>query len=161
MSRATGSQAPWAPRFMALFKRVEGRRILVMRRGEWRVIRGSGEAAVEIELSLTPIAEVEARAELAAAVATRLADDTVEIAVYRRDERDAKPINVDRYLVWESVPKHLDFVQMVNTASTFIDDNMRAFLDEWVFFVKEQPGPDHWLDEVPAEIRAVVTVQHR
>ena len=46
------------------------------------------------------------------------------ITIYRDDAADAArgtPINVDCYMVWERIPNHLDFMKMVNTAST--EDN--------------------------------------
>ena len=79
------------------------------------------------------------------------------IKIYRRDPKDALPINVDRYLVWERVPDHRDFLAMVNSASTSDNANMRGFLADHVFMVKDKPGPDHWLAEVPAEIAAVIS----
>jgi hypothetical protein len=66
------------------------------------------------------------------------------------------PINVDRYMVGERIPNHLDFMKMVNTASTEDNANMRGFLEEYVFMVKEPPGPDHRLAEVPLRVGAVV-----
>lgn len=45
----------------------------------------------------------------------------------------------------------------MNTASTSDNANMRGFLAEHVFLVKEKPGPDHWLPDLPVEIVTVVT----
>ena len=45
---------------------------------------------------------------------------------------------------------------MVNTASTEINATMVGFLADHVFMVKEAPGPDHWLAELPPEVFAVV-----
>jgi hypothetical protein len=45
---------------------------------------------------------------------------------------------------------------MVNEASTSNDENMRGFLDAHVFMVKEPPGPDHWLSELPTTVKATL-----
>lgn len=46
---------------------------------------------------------------------------------------------------------------MVNIASTSDNSNMRGFLADHVFLVKEKAGPDHWQPDLPVEIVAVVT----
>ena len=63
---------------------------------------------------------------------------------------------MDRYLVWERMPDHRHLFTMVNAASTSDNANLRGFLADHVFLVKEGPGFDHWLPEVPIEIRAVI-----
>jgi len=52
-------------------------------------------------------------------------------------------------------------MKMVNTASTEDNTNMRRFLADHVFMVKDPVGPDHWLAEVPAEVVAVVRIRLR
>lgn len=98
-------------------------------------------------------------ADIAAAVAERKSAYEATIAIYRRDPKDAvhaAPINVDRYLVCERIPDHRDLFAVVNSASTSDNTNLRGFLADYVCLVKEGPGPDHWLPEVPIEIRAVI-----
>jgi len=114
---------------------------------------------VPIEISTTPMARLLTAADIAAAVAERKSEYEATIAIYRRDPKDAAhaaPINVDRYLVWERMPDHRDLFAMVNAASTSDNANLRGFLADHVFLVKEVPGDDHWLPEVPIEIRAVI-----
>jgi len=146
-----------APRFWAHFQRVEGRPMFLMLRSQWEAVKALAGQQVPIEISNTPMARLATRADLAATVAERKSDYEAMITIYRRNPNDALPINVDRYLVWERVPDHRDFSAMVNTASTSDNANMRGFLADHVFLVKEKPGPDHWLAEVPVEIVAVVT----
>jgi hypothetical protein len=45
---------------------------------------------------------------------------------------------------------------MVNTASTEDNANMRGFLNDHVFMVKEPPDSEHRLAEVPSRVRAIV-----
>ena len=53
-----------------------------------------------------------------------------------------------------------DLFALVNAASTSDNANLRGFLADYVFLVKEGPGSDHWLPEVPIEIRAVIAKRH-
>jgi len=130
--------------------------MLLMPRSQWEAVKALTGQRVPIELSKTPVASVATEAELAAAVAERKSDYEAMITVYRRDAKDPMPINVDRYLVWERIPDHRDFLTMVNAASTSDNANMRGFLADHVFLVKEKPGLDHWLPDLPVEIVAVV-----
>ena len=119
---------------------------------------GQGEE-ISIEIDQTPLLRLGTEARLLAATAQRRSDYEVTVTIYREDPADATkgtPINVDRYVVWERVPDHLDFQQMVNTASTEDNANMRGFLDDHVFMVKEPPDSGHWLAEVPPRVRAIV-----
>jgi hypothetical protein len=50
-------------------------------------------------------------------------------------------------------------MDMVNSASTEDNSNMRGFLDEYVFFVKEPMSDDHWLPDLPTHIQAAVRGQ--
>jgi hypothetical protein len=131
--------------------------MFLMLRSQWEAVKALAGQSVPIEISKTPLARLATEADLAAAVAEHKSDYEATITVYRRDSKDSMPINVDRYLVWERVPDHRDFLAMVNHASTSDDSNMRGFLEDHVFLVKEKPGPDHWLPDLPVEIFAVVT----
>ncbi len=130
--------------------------MFLMLRSQWEAVRALAGRRVPIEVSNTPMASLATAADLAAAVAERKSDYEAIITIYRRDPKDPMPVNVDRYLVWECVPEHRDFLAMVNSASTSDNANMRGFLADHVFLLKEKPGPDHWLPDVPAEIVAVI-----
>jgi hypothetical protein len=133
--------------------------VLLMRRQEWERMRAGQDEEVSIEIDKTPLLRLATGARLIAATAERRSDYEVTITVYREDLADAAmgtPINVDRYMVWERLPDHLNFQQMVNTASTEDSANMRGFLDDHVFMVKEPPDSGHWLAEVPSRVRAIV-----
>ncbi len=148
-----------APRFHAEFERLERRSVLLMRREEWERMKAKQGEQVSIDVEKTPLSRVATEARLVAAVAERCSDYEVTVTFYREHAADAArgtPINVDRYMVWERIPNRLDFTQMVNTASTEDNANMRAFLDDHVFMVKEPPDSDHWLTEVPSRARAAV-----
>lgn len=152
---------PRAPRFHAYFSYLENRHVFLMERQEWDRLRVHPEGEiVEIDISQTPIASVAIDNPLRATVAERRSYYETVIEIYREDPKDAPtPINVDRYLVWERLPSHLNYTQMVNTASTEDNANMRDFLEKYVFIVKEAHGPDHWQSDLPARIKA--RIRHR
>jgi hypothetical protein len=121
-----------------------------MRRQEWERMKAGQGKEVSIEIEQTPLLRLATEARLLAATAERRSEYEVTITIYREDPADAAngtPINVDRYVVWERVPDHLDFQQMVNTASTEDNANMRGFLNDHVFMVKEPHGAGRRLRE--------------
>lgn len=133
--------------------------MLLMLRSQWEAMKPLAGQHVSIEVAQTPLAGLVTGTDLAAAVAERNSDYEATVTIYRRDPTDLLPINVDKYLVWERFPDDRDFLSMVNTASTSDNANMRGFLADHVFFVKEKPGPDHWLPDLPVDI--VVITQRR
>jgi hypothetical protein len=147
-----------APRFHAFFTHIEGRKVMLMPRRDWERLNQLREGDIaKIELSTTPIADVAHDSRIQAAVAVRESDAEVVVEVYRKDPKDAPtPINVDRYRVWERLPQHRNYVDMVNWASTEDNPNMRGFLEDHVFLVKDVVASGHWLDDLPARVRAVV-----
>ena len=146
-----------APRFHAYLEHIEGRSVMLMPRREWeRLIEHQG-APVEIDLSRTPIAALTKECHLEAAVTQRHSESQAVLHVYRSDPKDAPtPINVDRYTIWERLPSQRDYLDVVNSASTEDNPNMRGFLDDYVFLVKEPISDIHWISELPPHIRAVV-----
>ena len=142
---------PEAPRFHAYFQHLEGRRVLLMSRQVWEQMKAHHAGGfVEIDILLTPIASITNKSQFIASVGKRRSDYEAVIEVYRLDPKDdPNPINVDRYLVWEHLPPHRDYLQLVNTASTEDNANMRDFVKHYVYIVQEPPGPDHRLSELP------------
>ncbi len=81
----------------------------------------------------------------------------VVVEVYRYDPKDVpKPINLDRYRVWQRLPPHRNYAEMVNSASTEDNPNMRGFLEDHVFFVKQVVTHGHRLPDLPPQVRAIV-----
>lgn len=113
---------------------------------------------VEIDLRATPVAGVERGSRVEAAVAVRRSESEVVIEIYRHDPEDyPKPINLDRYCVWEHLPSYRDYLSLVNLASTEDNPNMRGFLDDHVFLIKEDVHRyEHRLPELPAQVRALI-----
>lgn len=147
-----------APKFHAYFEHAENRSVFTMPRNEWFELRGHEDVPVQIDVSRTPIGVVAQYASVVAVVATNIASSQSEVNIYRYDPKDEPtPINLDKYAVWQGLPDHRDYLQMVNAASTNDDSNLRSYLDENVFIVKLDPGPDHWLPNVPSSVVAIVS----
>lgn len=148
-------QTPQAPRFHAYLERVENRSVLIMPRAEWAQIRPMEGTPVPVDITDTPMAAVAQRASVVATVAVQFSSSP-EIHIYRYDQRDAPtPYNLDRYSVWENLPSSRSYEQIVAAASTNDDENLRSFMRDNVFLVKQSPGPEHWLLALPSSVVAV------
>jgi len=132
---------------------------MVMSRRDWQQVNQlrDGEMA-KIDLSATPIAEVVRNSRIEAALVVRKSPVEVVVEVYRYDPVDMPlPINLDRYVVWERLPPHRNFAAMVNAASTEDNANMRGFLDDHVFFVKDVVREGHRLSALPEQVEALIS----
>ncbi len=132
---------------------------MLMSRRDWEQLGQLREGDIaEIDLSTTPVAAVLQDDRVEAVVALRESSTKVVVEVYRKDPKDwPTPINVDRYHVWERLPRHRDYAEMVNFASTEDNRNMRGFLEDHVFLVKDLVTRGHWLHDPPPRIKAVVS----
>jgi len=131
---------------------------MVMSRRDWEQASQLREGEMgPIDLRPTPIAGVARESRIQAAIVVRKSPVEVVVEVYRYDPVDMPlPINLDRYLVWERLQPHRDFVGMVNAASTEDNANMRGFLDDHVFFVKNVVREGHHLADLPDQVKALV-----
>src|SRR5262245_42646012 len=94
-----------APRLQAYLEHHGGLSVLRMSRSAWQALRASVEQPVLIDLTRTPLAESARRAG-AIGVVEHFGMGRARIKIYRRDERDPMPINVDDYLVIEHFESH-------------------------------------------------------
>jgi hypothetical protein len=158
------SAHPNAPRFHTLWQHIEGdKRIFAIRRSDWDSLRiddGSSEKLIKLELEQfepLPIHRVIAGGDLIGYTATA-SSSKVTIKIYRRDPKDEPtPINVDTYTIWKGLPSYLNVPQMVITGDTDTNENFWHYANDHVFLVKEEPGDDHWLKELPGEVYAVLS----
>ncbi len=128
-----------------------------MSRQSWDSLGVRPGIAVPIDVMTTPMAGISSNASVVATVAAQYSNATAEIQVVRWDEKDAPtPYNLDRYSVWVDLSSHRSFPQMLAAASTEDNPNLRKYLAETVFIVKQDPGPDHWSATIPTTIAAVV-----
>jgi hypothetical protein len=146
-----------APRFQAWFSYREGREVMVMARRDWDQAIQLREGEVgQIDLSTTPIANVARDSRIEAAVVVRTSSVEVVVEVYQYDPVDMPlPINLDRYRVWERLPPDRNSPAMINAASTEDNANMRGFLDDQVFFIKDGVWDSHHLADLPVHVMAV------
>jgi len=81
-----------------------------------------------------------------------------QIKIYREDTQDEPtPVNVDTYDVWVGMlPTYFDVPKMVLHAATRDDNNFKFYASNHVFFVKEDPGNDHWLEDLPSEVKMLL-----
>lgn len=129
-----------------------------MPRQDWECLKPVLNTRAPFDLENTPIQAVAHDASVVAScIALTSSSPDARIEIYREDAADRPtPINKDVYTVWEHIPHHVDYKAAVAAASTSDNDNLRAYLSENVFIVKERPGPDHWLESLPADVKLIV-----
>jgi hypothetical protein len=146
-----------APRFESWWGNVERSHVLVMKRADWDAAVGTANVSVNLDITGTRLAGVARDATVVAAVAHSFAPATAEVSIYRNDPKDGTtPINKDDYDVWTDLQQHPNLSQMIATASTSDNPNFRAYCAEHVFLVKRKPGDDHWLEELPQPVKAIL-----
>lgn len=141
-----------APRICAFLKKTEGRSVIVMPREDWNALQVGSTNLVQIDINETPLVRVAEDSCVLAVVALKYGPSSGRVSVYRHDEKDKKPVNVDHYSVWLDLVGHPNIQEMVQAASTSLDDNLRQFSDENVFLVLENKGDDHWLENLPGSV---------
>lgn len=148
---------PKAPRLQAFLEREYGPSVFAFPRTDWEALGVGSTRLVQIDVRNTPINRLAQDASKVAAVAHQLGSYQARVSVYRYDETDQPtPWNTDHYSVWLDLDRHRDIREFVNRASTSYDANLVRYLHETVFWVKEQPGDDHWLGDLPSSVVAVV-----
>ena len=148
-----------APRLQAYLRGSQDQSVIAMSRSSWDELGVSSTNLVRIDVRDTPVVRVEQDAALLAVVAQKFGSSDARVSVYRYDERDyPTPVNVDHYLVWLNLGNHENISDMILAASTSDDPNLRRYLNQNVFWVKEEPGEDHWLPELPASVRPVLEI---
>jgi hypothetical protein len=146
-----------APRFRYMFERVEGTSVLTVRRDDWFTFVGTLGQPVVLDVRSTPISRVTEVSSVVASIAHQFGPANARFSVFRHDPADEPtPINQDEYDVWTDLSQHPRFSEMVAAASsTTKPEDVSAFCEENVFFVKREPGPDHWLPSVPGSVTAL------
>ena len=156
------SVSPNAPRFHTLWQHIRGdKRIFAIRRADWdslQIAGSSNEKLVKLEFEQfepLPIHRVKVGNDLIGYTALAT-NSKVTVKIYRRDPKDEPtPINVDTYTVWKGLPPYLDVPNMIIAGDTAANENFWHYANDHVFLVKEAPGDDHWLEELPSEVYAL------
>lgn len=145
-----------APRFHAYFEKIEERSVFTMSRKSWEKAQSQRGESLELDITATPLRRVASEASILAARAIGSSSSPSEIEIFRFDPKDGPtPINVDRYTVFEDMLSHRSFNEIVTGGSTTFNENLKQYLAENVFIVKQDPGDDHWLPELPASVHTV------
>ena len=59
-------------------------------------------------------------------------------------------------MVLENIPSRPDYHKLIEEASTCDNQDLRDYLSQYTFLVKEENTEDHWLAELPAEVLVVI-----
>ena len=133
-----------------------------MDRDVWLRAKPPRSERVLLEIDKTPIKSLSGAG--VHAIAQPITGPEYRITIYRPDPNDAAkgfPINTDHYRVWERFPPFLDLHSIANQATTSVDPNLYAYLDERVFLAKEAPKQDHWLEAYPPEVLLLIEASRR
>ena len=146
-----------APRLKAYLEYAERRPVLHMKRDAWDELDVTSTTTCLIDVGQTPMARTAHEASVVAAYGRRFSSATAEVGIVRLDPDDKPDIyNTDKYLVWVDLPSHSSFSQMVSAASTEDNENLREFLRENVFFVKQDPDDEHRRSDLPPTVRVLL-----
>lgn len=130
---------------------------LSLPRKTWPEIKPPNRDGAIIDLSTTPLQSV-VRPDvvgLAEIVDSITVVPQYRVSIFRYDEKDRDkgyPINVDQYQLWEGFPEFLDLSQIVNHATTDLDANVAAYIQDRAFLVKDRVSDGHWLKEYPPSL---------
>lgn len=150
-----------APRFhLYITKRhFEGRSVLTWPRDQWENIAGQEGELVLMDVNATPMSGVAADATVLACVAERYVPPDGQVSIYRYDTADGStPVNKDVYKVWrgETLRNIPNLVELATACGTCADANLHQFLGENNFLVKEEPGNDHRLANLPESVQVKI-----
>ena len=152
---------PNAPRFHAYWEKVEGKRVLIMKKRDWESLNISRTATVALNFEKAgslPINQIFQENRFIGGIVAPTGEK-FQIKIYREDPQDdPTPVNVDSYDVWVGIlPTYFDVPKMILYASTSDDSNFQFYASDHVFFVKEDPGNDHWLEQLPLEVQVMLS----
>ena len=150
-----------APKFRAYLQHLEGKQLLIWERDSWEKVKPCTGSPILLNIEELPMSDVVNDAIVIATTAQEITSSKLGIAIYRYDVGDPKPFNVDKYAVWEDLPSHYVFEDIVSESSTNINENLIDTLNKFVFITKKDKGPGHWLDfdELPYEVQVIIEVE--
>jgi hypothetical protein len=154
---------PNAPRFHTLWQHNAKKRIFILKREDWDALQITKKTSNQLvklaleQISILPLGDLVLESDVLASTA-KVNGQKVTITIYRNDpEDDPTPVNVDTYSVWIGLPSYLNVQQMIEAATTDNDDNFSHYANNRVFLIKENPGNDHWLEELPREVYGLLS----
>jgi hypothetical protein len=143
-------------RFLYYWEHVEGRSILSMPRTQWYDIAATSSQPIAVDVRSTPLANVTTVSSVIGTIVHEVNTATVRVTVYRDDPSDI-PLraNRDDYIVWTDVSAHPKFAEIIKGGSSD-QQTIQELARDHVFLVKQDPGPDHWSQTVPASVMLIV-----
>jgi hypothetical protein len=139
------STSAQAPKVRAQTGSVGGRRVFTMARAEWERLRAYEGTFVQIDLERAPTGGVAESASMIASLAAEYLVHTAQIEIWRYSEKgQPTPYNVQEYLVLEDLTRRVNLPMFAERASTEDSPNLRKYLREHVFIVREQPDKGRW-----------------
>ena len=146
----------YAVRLIHYWGHIEGTDILSMPRTEWHDLVGHEANPIKFDVRSTPMRGVSDVTSVIGTLAHEFSDATARVSIFRDDPKDApNRINVDHYRVWTDLSGHPKLKNMIEAASTSYNENMKTFIQDNVFLLKERPSSDHRMSTLPSSIYLV------
>ena len=147
------------PKFHFIFEKIAGGRILTQPIEDYERAKLSTGEEVEVEIQDTPVSEVTQKAGALFTIAEDVATDYDQVSIIRPAEiYHPHDVDLDGYHVWTNIQGHPDFGDMVNRASTNVDQHLTEYIDSRAFWVKQQPDSDHHMTNAQLSTRFKVVM---
>jgi hypothetical protein len=142
------------PKLHIMFERIAGTRILTMPLEDYKKAKLSTGKETEIVIQDTPVGQVAQKAGAILTIAEKESDDYEVVSVVRPAEStDDHDVDKDEYHVWINIQEHPDFDDMVNKASTNVDNDLLEYISPQTFWFKQPPDSDHHMTFEQLSIR--------
>ena|SRR6266545_5832610 len=146
-----------APRFLSWWEHAEDTSVHRMRKEYWNSVVGHTGTPVKFDVRSTPMSRLSDVCSIVGAIAHDFGNATARYTVLRYDPADApNSINLDDYVVWTDLRAHPALKDMITAASTSDNENFKSFCSDYIFFVKQAPGPDHRLPSIPSSMSSIL-----
>jgi hypothetical protein len=147
------------PKLHFIFEKIEGTRILTMPLVAYEQAKLSTGEETEIVIQATPVGQVAQKAGAIIAIAELVAQDYEVVSVIRpADSSDTHDVDKDEYHVWTNIQAHPDFANMVNLASTNVDDDLLDYISPQTFWFKQPPDTEHHMTHAQLSTRFKVVL---
>lgn len=148
-----------APRLTAYMgKRLDGSGVMITPRDQWNQLNVNSTEYVFIAIEKCPFAKVAQEASECIAVARNESAKKANAILYRYDQNDTKPWNLDRYTIDLDFINRPDLDNIISGATTSDDESVKQLLKDHVFWFKEdnRNDDDHHLsfEELPKEVQS-------
>ncbi len=131
-------------------RKVEGKSVHILDKGEWHRLLRSDGTVTELEDLPPHMNSPELKACTITTLASGICNPDPGIDVLRYDEDDApRVINIDHYIVIENFDRHPEYEHVLSLAGIDDDKDIRDELNSKVFVIKQPPGANHQVEDFP------------